>query len=1244
MKLKEIAIDGLMWTTTDNNLQLSDGLNLLWVDSSENALRLRQALRHVMFGTDPSLWSAQWLNLQRLSASVVELERIGKRFRLARDLQLTAPIRIHSNGIELAPESHEAQWLQQLELSIFASFFDVDSDRVDWQIMEMIRQLPSRWNVPVGERYWKSELEYHNWRREAEQRRQRWSQLLTDVQELELEQSRLTVERDSFESQQRQRRSIVERELGETESRVHQIQIRFAAIDQELNQIDRELDQLRYELSHTTQEVRYVPVQAPHSERLLILYSWLDGLDMDLARWQALQSQIQARRLMLRDEMTLWNERVLTDEQHPYHQAHSLLEQSLSAIDSLDQLHHHWSLVNSATPATGDAGQPSYKEQQKRALGFTEKLRRAQEGLIQELGQQFTQLRHRGAAAEMKELREYFNQSQAAIDSLLETRRQAIQSIREIDTVGAQAIELAESAFMDWAKREGYLSARRHFLGAEPAPSELFEYQLYQPDLTVPRHRLATLDSKRSALLAERSTLQSEYASLSTRREALVRERDQWHLSTAQRWLLRLPEIERRLHELRTEREQLVPRITDDERQPAYSSSAFTTRVAYWLNRLSGSDDYLDISLPGDARLLLWHSRSGTSSPWPQASMRIKENTVLSVAFAASESMRQQHVDFPLWLTQVAKSWDFDSVVRLAHCLRDLASQGEQIVWVVDQQTRTEQRWLDAFGEFRQFSICSASSSGSSFATPVTNWKTSLPLSTHPISTQLVESPTFVPVAKSMRSDWLPLTPPVVPSSLDSKMPVVYSDRIDYRLYPTARVATNTDWPTAVSPSGVGSFTYDTTGVADPEPMAEMYPSQIPQVTPIHSQTILKQIDLIEPLQLKILQQINVISISDLLDLEPSRLPPLLESAGITPSQLDRWQAQAWLLVCAPGLSPTDSRVLVACGICEPEHLENTSGSQLLARIQRFLQSPDGRRIAVRGDHYDLNRVNQWQQSLRNTRSRWRRDSGYSRRNRLTASINDSRPNSDVDNSQLGHFSQSRPRELRPGVPYFPRTGKPSNASRPIVDRPTLHRAEFAPQVVAATEFDNPTLRTASLSPLERQGRSESVLRSKPANDAGPSNVVATPVAENASDRFYLNLQDPVEAAPSIGPKTAERFLNIGVQSIGDFLRTTAESMSEKIDYKRITADVIRQWQQQARLVCRVPNLRGHDAQLLVACGITEPEDLAGFSPKTLLDRVGPFADTKEGLKIVRAGKKPDLQEVTDWIQWAKNTRSIQAA
>ena len=65
---------------------------------------------------------------------------------------------------------------------------------------------------------------------------------------------------------------------------------------------------------------------------------------------------------------------------------------------------------------------------------------------------------------------------------------------------------------------------------------------------------------------------------------------------------------------------------------------------------------------------------------------------------------------------------------------------------------------------------------------------------------------------------------------------------------------------------------------------------------------------------------------------------------------------------------------------------------------------------------------------------------------------------------------------------------------------------------------------------------------------------------------------------------------------------------------------------------------------MLVACGIIDPEELAIKQPQSLFKVVGPFSDTKEGLKIIRNGKKPDLAEITDWINWAGHTRSLQAA
>jgi hypothetical protein len=174
-----------------------------------------------------------------------------------------------------------------------------------------------------------------------------------------------------------------------------------------------------------------------------------------------------------------------------------------------------------------------------------------------------------------------------------------------------------------------------------------------------------------------------------------------------------------------------------------------------------------------------------------------------------------------------------------------------------------------------------------------------------------------------------------------------------------------------------------------------------------------------------------------------------------------------------------------------------------------------------------------------------------------------------------------------------------------------------------------------------------SIMRDRPPAELVPREAVFKQEQVALGDsklRFYLDLKDHIEAAPSIGPKTAERFERIGVRTVEDFVRQTAESMAAKLKYQRITADLIRTWQNQARLVCRIPNLRGHDAQLLVACDLIEPEKIAAMQPQRLLDIILPFARSKEGMKIVRTGKEPDLQEVSAWIRWAAMTRSIHAA
>lgn len=139
--------------------------------------------------------------------------------------------------------------------------------------------------------------------------------------------------------------------------------------------------------------------------------------------------------------------------------------------------------------------------------------------------------------------------------------------------------------------------------------------------------------------------------------------------------------------------------------------------------------------------------------------------------------------------------------------------------------------------------------------------------------------------------------------------------------------------------------------------------------------------------------------------------------------------------------------------------------------------------------------------------------------------------------------------------------------------------------------------------------------------------------------RYYLHESDPVVDAPSIGPTTARRLAPLGVETVADLLRVDPAAAAAKTQHRYITEEAIRDWQDQAKLVCQVANLRGHDAQILVACGIRTPNELVTRSAEPLLEAVLDFVGTSQGKRILRSGKQPDLVEVRNWIRWANESR-----
>jgi hypothetical protein len=154
----------------------------------------------------------------------------------------------------------------------------------------------------------------------------------------------------------------------------------------------------------------------------------------------------------------------------------------------------------------------------------------------------------------------------------------------------------------------------------------------------------------------------------------------------------------------------------------------------------------------------------------------------------------------------------------------------------------------------------------------------------------------------------------------------------------------------------------------------------------------------------------------------------------------------------------------------------------------------------------------------------------------------------------------------------------------------------------------------------------------------------ATSESNSSGTRFYLETSSPVVDAPSIGPKVAEKLARIGVVTVSDFLNRKAQSMADKLGDSKLNAETLQTWQTQSSLMCQVPGLRGHDAQLLVACEITTPEQIRSYTAVDLLAVVGPFAESREGQRMLRSANAPDLNEVQDWISWAHESRQVRAA
>ena len=339
-------------------------------------------------------------------------------------------------------------------------------------------------------------------------------------------------------------------------------------------------------------------------------------------------------------------------------------------------------------------------------------------------------------------------------------------------------------------------------------------------------------------------------------------------------------------------------------------------------------------------------------------------------------------------------------------------------------------------------------------------------------------------------------------------------------------------------------------------------------------------VDCVPGLGTETLRRLRSVGVHRVSDLFAMSLSRLAQVTGLRSKWLQNTLSVAELMCKVPQMRVFDARVLVACGICNANDLASHEPLVLAKRVHRFLSTDAGRMLRKTSERGELVRLRTWIQTV------------YQQNGIRTLNDGDS---VDFDWDRLQRKS-----------------------NRTAVVR------------MAKTETDTDSVEE---DPDVREDAGESV-----------SEFTIHPGRPDSVWKFYLDLNSPVVDAPTIGPKMAEKLHAIEVKTIGDLLGAVPSEIADALGEKSVTLAVVENWQAQSMLVCRIPNLRGQDAQLLVAAGYRTAEAVAEAKPDALYDAIVRTASTKQGLRFLRGGNPPDRQRVRSWIEWSKHSRAVKAA
>ncbi len=1128
MKLTALTVDRYGVCENLRLQELGEGLNMIFGRNGSGKSSLARFIRNALYGfsiDDPPHQGTVEISKNGIPSTLfVDVEQVGRG---------ASPYANSNTG--------------GIERSIYDLAYHVDGRDLPQKSNAIADLLRRSFHVPEGRIALGNDTMFNNATQTIGALQARIDELSHRINKLESERNQLVHQIDSEENSYQSRRREKEDGLQQLTYRIEQIDL--SQLQHQIETIDGQIADLRLKID-STQNIQYVSQPFRISDGVSILYRRLDDIDNQIRRWRLVHTDVQEQRVRLKDEMVVWNEMTMDSSSHPYHRSRILIDKIEAKLISTEDCVHSFCSAperHQARNATQLADDVKEMCSQMRSDLYK---------LCDELGSQYKSVRHRTAAAELKRLRRCYHEIGENIESLVDHRRVIIEEIRQLDPAGAAAIVRSDNEFCTCAQHQGYLFARRKYVG-ELEMHQRSHDLVHSDPLVDEKAGLNQLKQKRADLVRELVRLENDLSNLKSQRKTLLGELESiGTIADLSHIRSQLETTQSELTTLIAERQNLTKELDWNKTIRPEPKNAVLESACHWIQSLThGELQSVWLSNQQHVVDLEIESRSGEAIDFHRLGSGEQQQVVLGICLAIADHCRRLGNPQTIILDDVFVNLDPSLLNATFNSLLQFCERGNQAVALTSDQTVMQ---LAVDRGIRQYQL------------------PSLDLPQTSVSPE-------TPLSRPERSTTMPFRP-------DGPVGLAQRHQVEVRSFANYTSPIRTESREALRPTTpIVPRVLEATALPESEPYNHAKIDETSKISelPLDRQTC------------DALQEIGVAYVSDLLELDPGEVA---EHEIWSQAEIDHWQSLAWLLICVPALDFEDADTLIALGINEPEQLESTHAQQLIDRLSRYLNTNDNRR-ARNPRSYSRATVNRWYDSLGQTRSRWRLPSGYSRRNRWRRS-SESRDPRDRSWRERGGLKINRENRSQRGRFALPRTTQAAENRRD--NRQTnvanqVDRTPVAPKIVPSESKD-------------------------------------------AELKFYLNQSDDLEAAPSIGPKTAERFTKIGVNSVGDFLTQTAEMMATKIKYKRISADVIRQWQNQARMVCRIPNLRGHDAQLLVACGITEPEDLAAQSVEKLFAIIQPFSETKEGLKIIRGGKQPDLDEVKDWIDWAKQTRSLQAA